>query len=226
MINRASNRVALIDKRPMQFYDEDVVSLMRKSIRPSATKLMSEEEFDRSAWEPIDEATFRTLWDAEAKSLPTSETTSLFLLTGLLLPIWKSIPTSNERIYRVTPDGQNSMIGRTLTIEAAAALRARFMADDPKTPAEMLTVATGSTKSIDLGMGLSLERRRVAGEVRLEITGAEKSILPTLKAIGCFTEIIQFQLRLFVPHGDEAQTLAILAKISDLAQPSGREKAA
>jgi len=58
------------------------------------------------------------------------------------------------------------MIGRTLTVEAAAALRARFMTDDPKTPAEMLTVATGSTKSIDLGMGLSLERRRVAGEGR------------------------------------------------------------
>ena len=34
-----------------------------------------------------------------------------------------------------------------------------------------------------------------------------------LKALGCFTEIIAFQLRVFVPHGEGVDTAAILARI-------------
>ena len=34
-----------------------------------------------------------------------------------------------------------------------------------------------------------------------------------LKAMGCFTEIISFQLRVFLPHGDGIDTGSILARI-------------
>lgn len=223
MINRASGRVALIDATPMQIYDEDVVTLMRKTVRPTGSKLILEEEFAKSAWEQIEVGEFTRLWDDEADALPREETTKLFLLTGLLLPIWKDIPTRNERIYRVTPGGGGAMIGRTLSEDGAAALRARFMKGTPVTPDEMLTVALGSTNPVDLGSGLSLRRRRVASETRLEIEGADGSTITTLKSIGCFTEIIAFQLRVFVPHGGGVDTTGILARITG--QSSGNQSA-
>jgi hypothetical protein len=34
-----------------------------------------------------------------------------------------------------------------------------------------------------------------------------------LKALGCFTEIIAFQLRVFLPHGDGVDSVSILARI-------------
>ena len=145
--------------------------------------------------------------------LPKTTTTKLYLLTGLLLPIWKDIPTTNERIYRVTPDGATAMIGRTLSEEGAAALRARFLVSDPQTPQEMLTAALGTTAPVDLGRGLTLTRRRVAGEMRLELCGADRGMIESLKALGCFTEIIAFQLRVFLPHGDGIDTGSILARI-------------
>ena len=214
MINRASGRVALIDATPMQIYDEDVVTLMRKTVRPTGSKLILEDEFTKSAWEQISVGAFARLWDDEADALPRQETTKLFLLTGLLLPIWKDIPTRNERIYRVTPDGGGAMIGRTLSEDGAAALRARFMTGTPVTSGEMLTIALGSTNPVDLGHELSLRRRRVANETRLEIEGADGATIATLKSMGCFTEIIAFQLRVFVPHGDGADTGGILARIT------------
>ena len=140
-------------------------------------------------------------------------TTRLYLLTGLLLPIWKDIPTTNERIYRVTPDGATAMIGRTLSEEGAAALRARFLVSNPQTPQEMLTAALGTTAPVDLGRGLTLTRRRVAGEMRLELCGVDRGMIDGLKALGCFTEIIAFQLRVFLPHGDGIDTGSILARI-------------
>ncbi len=213
MINRASGRAALISKRPMQVYDEDVVTLMRKSVRPTGSTFLEESRFESSAWEEIGRAAFDPLWDEEADALPKTSTTRLYLLTGLLLPIWKDIPTSNERIYRVTPDGGASMIGRTLSEDGAAALRARFQTGTPRTADEMLVAALGATTPVDLGGGLTLTRRRVAGEARLELGGADRGAIEGLKALGCFTEIIAFQLRVFLPHGAGVDTLSILRRI-------------
>ncbi|UWR24638.1 strawberry notch-like NTP hydrolase domain-containing protein [Sulfitobacter sp. S190] len=214
MVNRASGRAGLISSRPMQMYDEDIVTLMRKVTRPTGKTYLDESAFEKSAWENIDREEFARLWTAEADRLPRTTTTKLYLLTGLLLPIWKDIPSGNERIYRVTPDGCASMIGRTVSEEGAAALRARFLIGTPQTPSEMVAAALGTTATVDLGRGLTLTRRRVAGEVRLEINGADKSAIEALKAEGCFTEIIAFQLRVFVPHGDGVDTEAILARIT------------
>ena len=213
MVNRASGRVGLISKRPMQMYDEDMVTLMRKVIRPTGKSYLEEAKFEASAWEAVEQSEFIRLWDDEADSLPKTTTTKLYLLTGLLLPIWKTIPTSNERIYRVTSEGCASMIGRTLSEEGAAALRARFMTGTPETPSEMLTAALGTTAPVDLGRGMTLTRRRVAGDVRLEIGGADKGTIDGLKTLGCFTEIIAFQLRVFVPHGAGVDAEAILTRI-------------
>ena len=198
----------------MQMYDEDIVTLMRKVVRSTGKSYLEEGKFKASAWEDIDQSEFIQLWDDEADGLPKTTTTKLYLLTGLLLPIWKTIPTSNERIYRVTPEGRASMIGRTLSEEGAAALRARFTTGTPETPGEMLTAALGTTTPVDLGRGLTLTRRRVAGDVRLEIGGADKGTIEGLKALGCFTEIIAFQLRVFVPHGEDVDTIAILSRIT------------
>ncbi|MDE4142168.1 strawberry notch-like NTP hydrolase domain-containing protein [Phaeobacter gallaeciensis] len=226
MINRASGRTAFISARPMQMYDEEIVTLMRKVTRPSGSTYVEEGKFQASAWEEIEPSEFRRLWDEEANSLPKVTTTKLYLLTGLLLPIWKDIPSGNERIYRVTPEGQGSMIGRTVSEDGAAALRARFMVGTPKTSQDMLTAALGSTAPVDLGRGLTLTRRRVAGAARLEIDGADKGAIEGLKAVGCFTEIIAFQLRVFVPHGEGVDTAAILARIVGEGSQTAAERAA
>lgn len=226
MINRASGRAGLISKRPMQMYDEDVVTLMRKVIRPSGKTYLEESKYEASAWEKIKEPEFTRLWKEEADGLPKTTTRKIFLLTGLLLPIWKDIPTNNERIYRVTPEGWPSMIGRTVSEDGAAALRARFMVGTPNTPQEMLTAALGSTVPVDLGRGLTLTRRRVAGAARLEINGADKSMIDGLKVMGCFTEIIAFQLRIFVPHGEGVDTATILGRIIGKGSPLQAEQAA
>jgi len=226
MVNRASGRAALISSRPTQMYDEEIVTLMRKVTRPTSGTYLEETAFEKSVWEKIDRPAFIRLWNEEADSLPKTTTTKLYLLTGLLLPIWKDIPSGNERIYRVTPEGSASMIGRTVSEDGAAALRARFLVGTPQTPQEMLTAALGSTAPVDLGRDLTLTRRRVAGAARLKVGGTDKGIIDGLKALGCFTEIIAFQLRVFVPHGEGVDTAAILDRIVGSGSSSPFDRAA
>jgi hypothetical protein len=68
---------------------------------------------------------------------------------------------------------------------------------------------------VELIPGLTLARRRVAGKDRLEITGADRPTLDWLRSLGCFTEIHQFALRVFVPFGDGVDSESVLAAIMD-----------
>ena len=58
MVNRASGRVGLISKRPMQMYDEDIVTLMRKVVRPTGKSYLEETKFEASAWEAVEQSEF------------------------------------------------------------------------------------------------------------------------------------------------------------------------
>ncbi len=49
--------------------------------------------------------------------------------------------------------------------------------------------------------------------MRLELGGVDRGMIEGLKAMGCFTEIIAFQLRVFLPHRDGIDTVSMLARI-------------
>lgn len=204
MRNAASMKVAGIG-RPATFYDDDAENILRRVLRPTGKAFMSEAKYQASAWEAVSEALFKRLWAQEADALPKTTTSSFYLLTGLLLPIWTRIPSLDEKIWRVTPDGGTPMIGRVLSEEAATTLRARFQTGTPETPAQMLTTARGTSNPVDLGHGLTLQTRRVAGRPRLEISGFRRDQIETLKVHGCFTEIIAHQLRVFIPDTSDAE---------------------
>ena len=61
--------------------------------------------------------------------------------------------------------------------------------------------------TLNLLGGYQLRRSLVMGQPRLELIGALGSALPGLKALGCFTEVIQWRTRVFIPV-DGAEVLA------------------
>ena len=204
MRNAASGKVAMVSTRPHAIFEDDVFEEMRDLRRPTGRSSMTERDFASSHWEPVSTAEFVALWDAEAEALPKVRTETIVLLTGLLLPIWKAIPSDNERIWRVTPEGRPSLIGRAITPDQALVLKGRFRETAPDAPDELVAAALAGEGKVDLGRGLTLGCRRVAGARRLELEGFRPDQVADLKAAGCFTEIIAHQLRVFVPTGDAA----------------------
>ena len=214
MQNASSGKVALIEERPRHTID-DVGQLLleRRVTRPMGESWISEEDFIRSQWEPLDRERFATLWDAEVASLPDTDTQTFYLLTGLILPIWRTIPGNSLRIYRAVCEDGTSLLGRAVSTADAAILRGRFMPVDQRDPVSLLTAVVDGARSVELIPGLTLARRRVAGKDRLEITGADRPTLDWLRSLGCFTEIHQFTLRVFVPFGEGVDSLSVVACI-------------
>ncbi|MGB3472307.1 MAG: hypothetical protein WBA51_15955 [Erythrobacter sp.] len=57
---------------------------------------------------------------------------------------------------------------------------------------------------------MTIKRSLVAGEQRIEICGEIGAQLEWLKSLGCFTEIIQYKTRVFVPTNRLCEVFALM----------------
>lgn len=58
---------------------------------------------------------------------------------------------------------------------------------------------SGGTYKAAHPANFSIKTSRVNGARRIEIAGADPARIPGLKVLGCFTEIIAYKTRVFVP---------------------------
>ena len=214
MRNQRSGKVALlIPDRP--WLDEDG-HLMKvwKLYRQGRSSLIPQSDLEESHWVDIDTATFTSMWQTEAENAALHpHVERFFLATGRLLPIWNLLGEDAQVRRLVTQDGR-SLLGRIVTVDAVNALLDKLGLGSTiqLTVSEIVCAAmAGKVVPINAARGLNLKRSRVNGEQRLEILGFDARALPAYKAKGCFTEIIQFQCRLFVPVQTASDILEKLA---------------
>ena len=86
--------------------------------------------------------------------------------------------------------------------------RERYLAPDALAS---LVLRTGKAMAFRSVEPLMLKRSLVGSAQRLELTGWTPARLEWYKAEGCFTEIIRYRTRLFVPVSEAAAILARLA---------------
>ena len=102
-------------------------------------------------------------WEAELAELPEFTDSTLHIVTGLLLPIWKRLPNKSTRVYRLQTDAGERIIGRLgLASLGGAGLRAQ--AHHPHA-GRRFRGADGGPNASDLAEGLELRRVRVMGDV-------------------------------------------------------------
>ncbi|KTE04055.1 hypothetical protein ATE67_20450 [Sphingopyxis sp. H050] len=213
--NARSGKVALQTPARTRLTDTGDAVATWQLQRPGHHQYITAGDLEESMWEPVDVGTFETSWTAECEELSRNPNRErFFLAVGRLLPIWNLLGDDPEVRRLVTADGRallgrivphgdvNSLLGK-LGIAGAINLA----------PAEIVAAAwEGKTVPIGSAIGLTLQRRRVNGESRLELHGFDPRSLPTLKAKGCFTEIIQFKTRLFIPVSRAAEIITALTE--------------
>ena len=202
VINTRSKRAAVVLPAPSRMFEDGGVEARVRLVRPAAREPMAAEELAASNWEDAQGDSWRALWDAEIEGLPSHTESRLWLVTGLLLPIWDRLPGENMRVRRLATDAGESLLGRVLTPEQAYAFHDAFgLAGGPvMSPAEMHEAILTRGASFDLANGWRLARRRLMGAGRVEIEGPADGDLAALKRMGCTTEIVSWRTRVFVPE--------------------------
>lgn len=185
-------------------------------MRPLRREYLREADLAETAWESVERAVFEQAWSMEFdEAAEALDTETIRLATGLLLPIWSALPADHLVVNRIVDGEGRSWLGRLVFDEHVVELFTKLgIAKADEMPAADVARAALSGRSIDLTKPFPMTVRRslVNGSARLELVGAPSAALAGLKALGCFTEIIQYRTRVFVPAADAA---AILARILD-----------
>ena len=143
--------------------------------------------------------------------MPEFTDSTLHIVTGLLLPIWKRLPQDSTRVVRLQTDDGERIVGRRVPpawVQGALAAEAPTLTCDDAFAA----LIEGRTV-LDLADGMQLRRSRVMGAPRIELTGFSDGERDRLRSDGLFAEIIAWKLRMFVPT--DAGGPAVLARLLD-----------
>ncbi len=214
-VNGKSRRAALVVRGLSTTDDDDRLVPAVRLIRPDRCSIAPLKGFEESAWEPVEESVWRATWDAELNAADPWVRRDLALVCGLLLPIWSSLPKGSSFVRRLkAPDGRR-WLGRLIEAGEVPRLKMALGISDAATAlgdtgqATDLVLRQGG--AIALAGGLWLRRAKVMDHYRIEVVGAA-SQRTTFAALGCFTEIINYTPRVFVPTDQPDVLKAILAK--------------
>ncbi|RWB28901.1 MAG: methylase [Mesorhizobium sp.] len=211
LINEKSGRAAVQIPTTTVMLDDGEVERRVRLVRPMEAQNMPLKAMDETRWAEADRDTFATAWTTETAEVPEFTDSVLHMVTGLLLPIWKRLPTESMRVYRLQTDQGERIIGRRVSPAWAANATATGVAS--LSPEQAFTALIDDRTILDLTEGLQLRRTRVMGAWRIELSGFTDTMRERLTAYGLFHEIISWKLRMFVPT--DGNDLTVLERVLD-----------
>ncbi|RZI38652.1 methylase, partial [Herbaspirillum sp. HC18] len=120
-------------------------------------------------WIEADQDAFAAAWNAEIAEVPEFADSTIHVVTGLLLPIWKRLPNESTRVYRLQTDDGERIIGRK--VSPAWAANATTTGTTALKPDDAFMALMDGRTILDLAEGLQLRRARVMGANRIELSG-------------------------------------------------------
>ncbi|KRB93241.1 methylase [Sphingomonas sp. Root720] len=203
MVNRKSGKAAIRCSTYSLTDDDGEIVRRYELVRPTRNERMRQDLLLETMWEEASEEEFSALWSAEVEEMRgKTRTSTIYLVTGLLLPVWDRLPDEHVQVWRLNTDEGQSFLGRLVPAPTVPKLAAAFgIAATITVSGEETAKHVMKTGEIGTVGTYRLKRSLVAGQQRLELLDWPHTRLVELKAAGCFTEIIQHKTRLFVPVG-------------------------
>jgi predicted RNA methylase len=209
LINERSGRAAVQIPTTSIMLDDGEIERRVRLIRPMEAHNILIRMMDESHWVQAERIAFTAAWDAEAAEVPEYADSTIHVVSGLLLPIWKRLPNESTRVYRLQTDDGERIVGRR--VSPAWVAGALATGTSTLTPDDAFAALMDGKTILDLAEGLQLRRVRVMGANRIELSGFTDAMRDRLRAYGLFHEIISWKLRMFVPI--DATGPVILAKV-------------
>ena len=209
LINERSGRAAVQIPTTSIMLDDGEIERRVRLIRPMEAHNVPIRMMDETHWVQAEQIAFTAAWDAEAAEVPEYADSTIHVVSGLLLPIWKRLPNESTRVYRLQTDDGERIVGRR--VSPAWVASALATGTSTLTPDDAFMALMDGKTILDLTEGLQLRRVRVMGANRIELSGFTDAMRDRLRAYGLFHEIISWKLRMFVPA--DTTGAAILTKV-------------
>ena len=206
LVNSRSGRAGLGISAPVAVLDDGAIQRRIRLLRPMSRDTVHEQALSATHWRKASEKRWREAWKAESQSLGEYRDSRFWLVTGVLLPIWKKLADADVRVYRLKTDDGEELLGRALTAAEITKLRTNLglsAHDAPRlTATEIYDEAVRKRSAFKLVGGWRVSARMHMGRLRVEINGPNHRDLEALRRLGCRTEIVTHQTRIWAPDVD------------------------
>ncbi|HCK83515.1 MAG TPA: methylase, partial [Hyphomonadaceae bacterium] len=189
MLNAQSGRGAVRLPAPSIMLDDGGVERRIRLARPMERTSMALDALGETQWRECAEVAFARAWETELATIPTHTESQLHMVAGLLLPVWKRLPADGARVYRLTTDDGERIIGRRVSRAWAATAGAPGAALSSTDAHALLREGRAV---LHLAEGLQLRRVRVMHAHRIELLHFSGAMRDRLTAYGLFHEIISW----------------------------------
>lgn len=213
MVNGKSGRAAVMIPTRSIMLDDGSIQPRVSLIRPMDELRFEIRQLEETNWEEVDEQAFVLAWNIEVAAVPEFSTSTMHIVSGLLLPIWKLLPQDFCRVRRLQTDDGERIVGRVIAPDRLTSLCRNFGIDQTKliTPDQAWASLVDGSSIVALAGDMTLRRVRVMNEYRVELVDFTDGMRDWLRSIGLFSEMINWKLRFFVPVTDEGAE--ILSKL-------------
>ncbi|WP_313195213.1 strawberry notch-like NTP hydrolase domain-containing protein [Shinella zoogloeoides] len=213
MINGKSEHAAVMAPTRSIMLDDGSLQPRVALIRPMDELRFEVRHLEETNWEEADEQVFSAAWKAEVANVPEFSTSTLHVVSGLLLPIWKLLPQDYCRVYRLQIEDGERIVGRVIAPAGLSRLCNNFGIDRSEVldPEQAWRSVVDGSSIISLAGEMTLRRVRVMNDNRVELTGFTDGMRDWLRSIGLFSEMIAWKLRFFIPVTDDGS--AILSRL-------------
>jgi hypothetical protein len=132
--NSRSGQVAFRTEWASYYDDDGAIERQVRLVRPRGREVMKLVDLMRGYWEPCGQAAFDRLWNEAVDALPETETEEIALVSGLILPIWKHLPSEAPMIRRLTTACGQNLIGRIVPVDRLQAVAGALAPIDTRDP--------------------------------------------------------------------------------------------
>ena len=206
VVNTQSSRPAVCVQAPARILEDGSVEPRVRLLRPLGRESLPLAAMRHSRWRKADTGHWRRLWDEETATTPPFRESRLWLVTGLLLPVWHRLDETDWKVYRLTTDDGENLIGRVLTTPQVTTLRTALGLDARSGPRlsaqEVFDEATLRRATFHLAPGWRLRGRRNMDAMRTEIEGPGYDDLQVLTRLGCLSEIVSHRTVIYAPNAE------------------------
>ncbi|WP_339543467.1 hypothetical protein, partial [Pseudomonas sp. JAI120] len=100
IVNRKSGKAAIRCSTYSLTDDDGEIVRRYELVRPTRTERMRQDLLVETMWEETTEAEFSALWQAEVEEMQDkTRTNTLYLVAGLLLPVWDRLPDDHVQVW-------------------------------------------------------------------------------------------------------------------------------